>query len=119
MPLIFDADISGTNEASFDATVIRYWLFYATSTGGSVRSLEAAAPDHILRFGWVALGASAVGPDTVTRHFWQRPVHIDFLTFEWMPEATSTATPPDRGVWSDRVRWSFALGCAGRLQLWN
>jgi hypothetical protein len=104
---------------SFPATVVRYALFRSTAVGGSVRELESADPDHVLRYGWFAFGADSQAQDGTIYRYWQDPIFINFLNYEWLPESATTGTPPDLGRWALAVRWSLALGCAGVLQLWN
>lgn len=119
MPYIVDQVLSGDGYVDFSATVVQYWLSLAIQVPPSVRSLESANPDHILRFGWLALGALVNLPDLGDIRFTGPAVWIDFERGRWMPDSASNHGGTELGQWASFMRYHVAAGGSVRVLVYG
>lgn len=89
-----------------------------TAIPPSVSSVDATAPDHILRAGWFSIGDSLILPGSPAADYWRLPVHLDFEQMFWTPIPTTVGGTPQVVIGS-RIRLHFAIGVTGRVYVFG
>jgi hypothetical protein len=115
----FDADISGAGvDDLVGGTQLYYAVLHFSAVGGQVRELEAAAPDHILRAGWVSFGDRLSVIGATARDYWRAVWWLDFVDSFWTPVPTGVGGGTAVLI-ASRVRWYLAPGCEAHLYVYG
>lgn len=114
MPVIFSDTISGSGAVDWADIEVDYILVDVLERGGA-NSPDLNDPDHILRFGWVAL-RRIEDPFGEPRTYWRAPIWIDFEHFYWTPIPAWNASA-DLAIWSQGIRWSLSLGAEAFIEV--
>jgi hypothetical protein len=115
---IVDQDIAGDGIVTFAVTAdVLFMLCRLDTLGPDVRELEASAPDHVLRAGWLTLGdqVTAFGE---THNYWRKPIFLDFATTLWTTEPSRVGAT-DGTLLASRIRWHLSVGTHGHLYVFG
>jgi hypothetical protein len=118
MPVAFDADVADQGEAALAANNIAYAVLHLDTVGPAARPLEAYAPDHYMRIGWLSFGDTLSVIGATARHYWRAPLWVDVTDLLWTPDPSSYPLGA-LTLFATRVRWVFATGTSGHLYVFS
>jgi len=113
----FDADISGDGTYAFGDVEVTWLAFRLIARGPGVVSPELTAADHVLRLGWISLGAEWVDAFGAALNYWRNPLWLDFENTFWTPTPSSSGGAYNHTLRCSRVRWHLSPGSSGRLYI--
>jgi len=118
MPVAYDADIADQGSDNLAASNIAYAVLHLTAIGPAARPLEAFAPDHFMRIGWLSFGDTLSVIGATARDYWRSPIWVDVTDLLWTPNP-STGGGGALTLFATRVRWVFATGTTGHLYVFS
>lgn len=118
MPVAYDADIADQGVDNLAANQPVYAVLHITALGPAVRPLEAFAPDHFMRIGWLSFGDTLSVIGATARDYWREPIWIDVTDFFWTPIPSGIAGTPAI-LNASRVRWVLATGTTAHLYVFS
>lgn len=109
MPTLFDQVVTNAGQAALGpAAVIDHVAAVVTARGGLVRAPDIGASDHIIRAGWVALGAELDADGTM-------PHQVYWQSVQWLDFDGSCFDPAPDSMPVTHIRWFLSPGTQAHL----
>jgi hypothetical protein len=112
-----DRAIDGDGIEVFGDVEVTWLAFRVTTVGPSVTPLDLTAQDHLLRLGWLSLGAEWIDEFDAPLNYWRAPIWLDFHQTFWTPSPSSYLGAYSQTLRCSRVRWHLTPGSAGWLYI--